>query len=105
MLATFEHVTHIEKDAISGKVLEILESVTSDGESGFAGAIGPETCLSADLAFASFELVQLATAIEEIFDRPSLPFHRLFIKADGSYISDLRVSELVDFLYTALNAG
>lgn len=88
----------LEKYAILGEVLKILEDMTSDWEMGFAGKIGSETRLVADLAFESLDVVQLAVAIEEHFKRSGLPFQKLFMRLDGGYVEDVRVSEVVDFL-------
>jgi acyl carrier protein len=94
-----------EKQAILGEILKILEDMTSDWEMGFAGKIGPETRLVADLAFESLDVVQLAVAIEEHFKSSGLPFQKLFMRRDGGYVDDVRVSEVVDFLFNHINNG
>jgi len=92
-----------DKQAILGDILKILEDMTSDWEMGFAGKIDPETRLVADLAFESLDVVQLAVAIEEHFKSSGLPFQKLFMRRDGGYVDDVRVSEVVDFLYNHIN--
>jgi acyl carrier protein len=100
-----KHSNSFEKDAILGDVLRILDDLTSDWEMEFAGKLGPETHLVADLAFASIDVVQLAVAIEEHFKRTRLPFQKLFMTNDREYVEDLQVSELVNFLYLSLNSA
>ena len=95
----------VEKDTILKDVLEILEDMTCDWEMGFAGAIDSQTHLVADLEFESIDVVQLAVAVEEHFNRQNLPFQKLFMTVDGYYVDDLRVLDLVDFLYASLNNG
>ena len=93
----------LDKDAILDDIRKILHDMTSDWEMAFADAIGPETRLMADLTFESIDVVQLAVAIEEHFNRSNLPFQKLLMTADGRYVDDLRLSELVNFVYTQLN--
>ena len=88
-----------EKDAILHQVIDLLEAMTADWETGFEGKIGPETCLVADLEMESLDLVKLAERIEERFRRQGLPYHELIMTPDGDYVEDIRVSELADFLY------
>ena len=93
-----------DKNAILGKLVHILEEMSSEWEMGFSDDIGPQTRLIADLAFNSINFVQLAAAIEEHFRQNDLPFQSL-IMADDYVVDDLKVSDLVDFLYTHLNKG
>jgi acyl carrier protein len=92
-----------EQQAISRDILTILEEMTSDWEMGFAGKIGPETRLVADLAFESIDVVQLAVSLQEHFRQPNLPFQKLLMTPEGRYVEDLQVSELSDFVYRHLN--
>jgi acyl carrier protein len=91
-----------DKDAILTDLVRILEDMTPDWDMGFAGPIGPETRLEADLSFKSIQVVQLIIAIEERFQRQELPFQKLLMPDDRT-VSDVRVAEVVDFLYTQLN--
>lgn len=93
-----------DRDTILRDTLQILRGLTADWEMGFAGPIGPQMRLAADLAFESIHLVQLVIAIEEHFQRQSLPFPQLFVPADRA-VADLQVSELVDFLAIHLNSA
>ena len=91
------------REAILNDILEILEDLTSDWEMEFLDKIGPETRLVSDLTFESIDIVQLSVSVEEHFDHRRLPFQKLIMKPDGQYVEDVQVSELVDFLYSALN--
>ena len=90
------------KDAILKDLLTILHDVVPGWEMGFAGTITPETRFGADLAFESIQLVRLVVAIQERFQRQSLPFQELLIR-DDRVVDDLRVKDVVDFLYLHLN--
>lgn len=81
----------------------ILEDMTSDWEATYDGGIRPETRLIADLGFESIDVVQLVVAIEEAYQSRSLPFEKLLM-ADGRYVDELAVSQVVDFLVSNLNA-
>lgn len=89
------------REAILRDLVKMLEDVTSDWELEFSGSIGPETRLVADLAFESIDAVQLIIAVEEHYQRRDLPFEELFI-ADGRYVDEIRVSDVVDFLHRYL---
>lgn len=80
----------------------ILEEMTSDWESTYEGGIRPETRLIADLGFESIDVVQLVVAIEEAYQSRSLPFEKLLM-ADGRYVDELVVSQIVDFLVANLD--
>ena len=87
----------MQRAAVLKEVLAILGDMTSDWDTGFQGQIGPDTLLVGDLAFESIDVVQLAVGIEEHFGQPGLPFETMLM-ADGRYVDDLRVAEVVDFL-------
>jgi acyl carrier protein len=87
-----------ERQTINAGVLRVLEDMTSDWETEFAGPIGPNTRLVCDLCFCSIDIVQLAIALEEFFECAGLPFQQLVTTPDGEYVDDVTVSELVLFL-------
>ncbi|MCF6158424.1 MAG: acyl carrier protein [wastewater metagenome] len=93
---------HLNRDRILCDLLSILNDISSDWERGFSDTIGAETRLIADLALESIQLVQLAAAIEKRFQRQGLPFQKLFLSDDYD-VNDLKISDLVEFLYTHLN--
>ena len=87
-----------EPEAIRDGVVRILEDMTSDWETEFAGPIGPDTRLVAELGFCSIDIVQLAIALEEFFECKGLPFQQVVTTPDGKYVDDITVSELLRFL-------
>jgi len=91
----------VDSKTLLDDVTRILEDMTSDWDLEFSGGIGPETCLISDLAFESIDVVQLVVAIEERFARRDLPFEKLLM-ADGRYVDDVRVSQIVQFLESNL---
>ncbi|HXH28100.1 MAG TPA: phosphopantetheine-binding protein [Candidatus Polarisedimenticolia bacterium] len=91
-----------DRQTITDDVLAILNDMTGDWDTGFSGAIGPDTRLVADLAFESIDVVQLIVALEERYQRRDLPFEQLLM-ADGRYVDEIRVREAVDFLHRHLN--
>ena len=85
-------------------VIEILEEMTREWDTGYSGRIGPETCLMKDLAFESIDIVMLIVAIEERFNRKGLPFDTLLLN-EGRYVDDLKVAEITGFLERNLEEG
>lgn len=91
-----------DREAIFQTLIQILKDMTSDWDLEFAGGIKAETCLVADLTLESIDMVQFIVAIQEQFERRDLPFEKLLM-ADGRYVDDLSVEEVVNFLYENLN--
>lgn len=92
----------LDRETLLREVILILENMTSDWDLGYDGRIGPETCLISDLTCESIDIVQFVVALEEAFHRRDLPFERLLM-ADGRYVDDLTVNDVVDFLEANLN--
>jgi acyl carrier protein len=88
---------------IEQKVISVLNDMTQDWELDSDEGIGPKTGLMNDLEFESIDIVQLAVALEQNFDKKGLPFEQLFMK-DGDYVDEIYVSELVEFMGSNLNA-
>lgn len=84
-------------EAVMSSLIRIIEEVTGDWETGFAGGVGADTRLIADLGFESIDVVHLIITLEEHFRRQDLPFEKVLMK-DGRYVDDLRVGELAEFL-------
>jgi len=84
-------------------VVEILEEMTKEWDTGFSGRIGPDTSLMNQLTFESIDIVMLIVAIEERFGKKGMPFEELLM-VDGHYVDDLRVSQIAGFLETQLRA-
>jgi acyl carrier protein len=93
----------LNREQILSQIIEILHQMTSDWDTGFSGEIGPDTYLVRDLNCESIDIVQFVVAIEERFKRRDFPMEKMLM-VDGRYVDDLRVSEVVSFLYSYLNA-
>jgi len=97
-MAAIARMIDPEQQVVRDAVVRILNDMTSDWETEFAGPIGPDTHLVAELGFCSIDIVQLAIALEEFFECKGLPFQQVLTTADGKYVDDITVSELVQFL-------
>jgi acyl carrier protein len=86
---------------IESVVLQILKDLTADWDTGYAGGIGPDTLLIADLDFESIDVVELVVSLEGRFARRDLPFEKLLMD-EGRYVEDLTVRQVVDFLESQL---
>lgn len=89
--------------AILDGVVEILEEMTKEWDTGFSGRIGPDTSLMNNLTFESIDIVMLIVAIEERFGKKGMPFEELLM-VDGHYVDDLKVSQIASFLERQLRA-
>ena len=94
----------LDSAAILRGLVEILEEMTQEWDTGLSGRIGPDTLLIENLTFESIDIVMLIVAIEERFGRKGLPFDQVLM-ADGQYVEDLRVRDLAAFLERALSDG
>ncbi|HEV7859847.1 MAG TPA: acyl carrier protein [Pyrinomonadaceae bacterium] len=90
------------RQSILATFIEILSEMTSDWDKDFSGEINAETLLVAQLGFTSMDLVMLVVEIQQRYGRQDLPFENLFAP-NGKYVSDLRVADVVNFLYRHLN--
>ena len=87
-----------KNDKYEKDVIEILTELTADWDDlGLNGPLSPETAVVAELGFESLDVVYMVTAIEERYDRRDLPFEQLLM-VDGSYVSDLTVKQIANFL-------
>jgi acyl carrier protein len=87
---------------IEQTIISVLNDMTQDWELDSTEGIGPKTGLMNDLEFESIDIVQLAVALEQNFNKKGLPFEQLFMK-DGDYVDEIYVSEVVDFMGSNLN--
>jgi acyl carrier protein len=94
---------NLSKEVLLHDVIRVLEYMTSDWDIEFSGGIKSNTRLIADLAFESMDFVEFVVAIGEEFKQWHLPFEKLLM-VDGRYVDDLRVAEVVDFLYEHLKS-
>jgi acyl carrier protein len=84
------------KEAIEKTLVEIVEDLIQDWGIDPDDGITGTTLLVNDLDFASVDIIQLCVAIEQHYDR-KIGFQDLLMK-DGSYVSDLSIAQMVDFL-------
>jgi acyl carrier protein len=96
--------TSVDRNQVQDDVIRILTEMTKDWDLAFSGPIGPDTRLVGDLAFESIDVVQFVVALEERYRRRDLPFEQLLMR-DGRYVSEIKVSEAVDFLHGRLAAA
>src|SRR5262249_60838790 len=89
----------VTKDAVLSDVLNLLNQLARDWE--YSGEITPETFLFADLGFESIDAVILASFVQEHYGRP-FPFPQLLADIGQREVKDLKISELVDFIYQHL---
>ncbi|MDP2739208.1 MAG: hypothetical protein Q8O82_11055 [Pseudorhodobacter sp.] len=97
-------MTENSRDALLKVVIAVLDDTVRDWDLELEGGIGATTTLITDLAFESIDVVQFAVALEQALNRKGLPFERLFIN-DGTYVDDVSVDQVVDFLATELVTG
>jgi acyl carrier protein len=88
------------KDAIEKTLAGIVEDLVQDWGIGLNGGVGGKTLLVNDLEFASVDIIQLCVAIEQHYDR-KLGFQDLLM-INGSYVSDLSITQMAEFLAVKL---
>ncbi len=90
----------VTPEIILTDVLGLLNQLARDWE--YSGEINAETWLFADLGFESIDAVILASFVQEHYGRP-FPFPQLLAEIGERDVKDLRISELVDFIYQHSN--
>lgn len=93
---------NLSKEIILQSIIGILKDMTCDCDMELSEPIGSDTKLIAGLEFSSIDIVQFVVAIEQCFKRRGLPFEKL-VMTDGRYVDEIKVSDVVDFLYAHLN--
>lgn len=88
-------------DTVEKKVIEIVQDLIQDWGLESDGSISGGTKLVADLEFASVDIIQLCVAVEEHYRR-KMGFQSLLMN-DGSYVPDLSISEMADFIHNRIN--
>jgi acyl carrier protein len=83
-------------------VVTIIEDLIQDWGLDLEEGIGGQTMLVSDLEFASVDIIQLCVALEQHFER-KLGFQDLLMDG-GSYVGDLSVSSIAQFVNTRLNS-
>jgi acyl carrier protein len=93
-------MTKVEIEKIlTGIVADLVQDWGIDSNGGITG----KTRLVKDLEFASVDIIQLCVAIEEHYGR-KFGFQDLLMK-NGSYVSDLSVAQMAEFLDAKLQGG
>ena len=90
----------ITKEEILKILIEIVEDLIQDWGVDLDESVSEKTQLVNDLDFASVDIIQLCVAIEQHYDR-KIGFQDLLMK-DGSYVSDLSVMQITDFVKNKL---
>ena len=91
-----------QQETILNDVLGLLKQLARDWE--YSGEITPDTWLFADLGFESIDAVILASFVQEHYRRP-FPFPQLLADIGQRGVKDLRIRELVEFIYQHLNSA
>lgn len=86
---------------LEATVIAVLNDTVQDWDMEIDGGIVATTTLIGDLAFESIDVVQFCVALEQALGRKGLPFEKLFINA-GSYVDDVSVAQVRDFLLAEL---
>jgi acyl carrier protein len=83
-------------EAIEAVLIEIVEDLIQDWGLELEEGVNGETLLVNDLEFASVDVIQLCVAVEQHYER-KLGFQSLLM-VDGSYVSDLALSQMAEFV-------
>lgn len=89
----------LTRQEIERRVVDLLDDMIEDWDLELDDPIGSDTRLIDDLGFESIDLMQLVVAIGEAFGTRGLPFEQALME-DGSYVTEITVAELVEFLET-----
>lgn len=85
-----------EKEVVEKTVADVVADLTQDWGLELENGIDSNTKLVKDLEFASVDIIQLCVALEQHYDR-KFGFQDLLMR-DGSYVDDLSVSQIADFI-------
>jgi acyl carrier protein len=85
--------TSIERSVTMATVIATLQELVQDWE--IEEPIGSRTRVVADLGFESIDLIQMIAALEQAFRPYRISFVDMLV-ADGRYVDDLLVDEIVD---------
>jgi acyl carrier protein len=81
-------------------VVAVVEDLTQDWGLELDGPVDADMLLSADLDFASVDIIQLCVALEQCYGR-RFGFQDLLMSY-GSYVGDLSLGHFADFIDTKL---
>jgi len=85
-------------EAIWHDVTTAIRQVLGNASGTSPAPIPPDALLGADLGLSSLAVARLAGLLQKRYYGKPLPFHILFVNANGSMLHDISVSALVAFL-------
>jgi acyl carrier protein len=94
---------HSARSTVFDRLADLVTGMV-DWDVELSEPISDETLLVRDLDFQSLDVAMLIVAVEGEFKQQGLPFEEILM-ANGSFVSDLRFGDFVDFLTRALEAG
>lgn len=96
--------TPLEREQVLAAFIERLNDMTSDWDrEDLPGDLADGTLLRAHLGFSSMDLVMLVVDVQSFYQRQDFPWEELFAPL-GSYVDDVQVSEIVDFICNHLGS-
>jgi acyl carrier protein len=88
-----EVTAHLNRRTLLTIVIATIESLVQDWD--IAQPIDAGTRLVADLGFESIDLIQMVSALEQEFGRPTVSFAEMLV-VDGRYVDDLTVGQIAE---------
>ncbi len=95
-------MAEISQEQIFADLCSILDELSDDWE--YSGEVSLETTFFEDLGFESIDVVALGTAIEEHYQR-SFPFAEFLAAIGQRENQDIRIGEVVEFIYQHLDGA
>ena len=94
----------VTKESLLDDVIAVIQQLRGHSGDTVRVHVHPAAFLGADLGLSSIAVVRLAGTLQKRYGRKRLPFHTLWVKADGTMLQDVRVSEGVSLLERHLGA-
>jgi acyl carrier protein len=91
----------LRRETTEKTVIAIVKDLIQDWGLSLDEDIDGRTMLVNDLEFASVDIIQLCVALDQNYDR-KFRFQDLLME-DGSYVGDLSVAQIAEFVETRLN--
>jgi acyl carrier protein len=95
-------MNQISRDQLFNDLLTILDELSEDWE--YSGEISLETTFLEDMGFESIDVVAFGMAIEEHY-KQAFPFAEFLAAVGQREVQDIRVGEIVDFIYQHLDGS
>lgn len=93
----------VTSETVEKTLVGIVEDLIQDWGLDLEEALNRDTLMVADLEFTSVDIIQLCVAVEQHYGR-KMGFQKLLMK-DGSYVSDLSLGQMADFLVETMKGG